>query len=309
MLLTARRLALLLGLMLALTPGLADARAGGGSSMGSRGSMTYSAPPSTSTAPGGGSYMQRSITPNSGSSYGSQSYGSSGFGARPFGGGFTSGLLGGLIGAGLGGLLLGHGFFGGMSGLGGVFGLLIQIVLLVLVVRWLFRLFAGSGSPVLAGPGIFGRSFQPGAASPMGSQARAGRAITIQPSDYQAFEQELKNIQGAWSAHDMNALQSMTTPEMVSYFGEQLSQQVSRGVRNLVSDVRLDRGDLAEAWNEGGRDYATVAMRFSMVDVTYDQAGHVVDGSPTERVTATELWTFLRSPGGRWILSAIQQTN
>jgi predicted lipid-binding transport protein (Tim44 family) len=25
-------------------------------------------------------------------------------------------------------------------------------------------------------------------------------------------------------------------------------------------------------------------------------------------VTATEVWTFLRVPGGHWILSAIQQT-
>jgi predicted lipid-binding transport protein (Tim44 family) len=74
-----------------------------------------------------------------------------------------------------------------------------------------------------------------------------------------------------------------------------------------VSDVRLDRGDLAEAWRESGRDYATVAMRFSMIDVTRDAAGRVVDGSPAERVTATELWTFLRVPGGAWVLSAIQQ--
>ena len=33
----------------------------------------------------------------------------------------------------------------------------------------------------------------------------------------------------------------------------------------------------------------------------------IVDGSPNERTQATEIWTFLRAPGGRWILSAIQQ--
>jgi predicted lipid-binding transport protein (Tim44 family) len=78
-------------------------------------------------------------------------------------------------------------------------------------------------------------------------------------------------------------------------------------VRNEVSDVRLLQGDLAQAWNEGDRDYATVAMRFSMIDVTRDASGRIVDGSPSEHVTATELWTFVRSRGGRWILSAIQQ--
>ena len=37
--------------ILALAPALADARPGGGASMGSRGSRTYSTPPSTNTAP------------------------------------------------------------------------------------------------------------------------------------------------------------------------------------------------------------------------------------------------------------------
>jgi predicted lipid-binding transport protein (Tim44 family) len=78
-------------------------------------------------------------------------------------------------------------------------------------------------------------------------------------------------------------------------------------VRNSVTDVHLDHGDLAEAWAEDGREYATVAMRFSMTDVTRDDRGAVVDGSLAERITATEIWTFMRVPGGRWVLSAIQQ--
>ena len=93
---------------------------------------------------------------------------------------------------------------------------------------------------------------------------------------------------------------------MLSYFAEQLAEQTSRSVRNEVTDVRLLQGDLAQAWTDHGRDYATVAMRFSMIDVTRDSFGRIV-GSPTERVSATELWTFVRSPGERWILSAIQQ--
>ena len=115
-------------------------------------------------------------------------------------------------------------------------------------------------------------------------------------------------MQAAWSAEDLNALRSVATPEMTSYFGEQLAELRSRGLRNTVTDVRLDKGDLAQAWAEGSREYATVAMRFSMLDVTRDGTGHVVDGSATERQSVAEIWTFVRSPGGRWILSAIQQT-
>lgn len=73
--------------------------------------------------------------------------------------------------------------------------------------------------------------------------------------------------------------------------------------------MKLEQGDLSEAWSEAGLDYATVAMRFSVIDVTRTLAdGKVVAGSDTARTEATEIWTFLRSRGGNWILSAIQQT-
>ena len=299
---------LLIALLLLAAPGLALARAGGGGSMGSRGGYTYSAPPSTPTAPGGGQMMNRSLTPQT--PY--QSPGYAGGASRPgmFGGGFGSGLMGGLLGAGLVGMLFGHGFFGGGFGFGGLLGLVVQIMLVVWGVRWLLRRFAGT--PSFAGAGGMARGMMGGptpgpAGGPVGGGGGGPAAVPIGPADYQAFEQALQQIQAAWSAHDIAGLQGLATPEMVSYFAEQLAGQASRGVRNSVTDVRLERGDLAQAWAEPGRDYATVAMRFSMIDVTTDMGGRVVDGSPTEHVAATELWTFVRAPAGRWILSAIQQ--
>jgi predicted lipid-binding transport protein (Tim44 family) len=261
--------------------------------------------PSTSTAPYGAQPMQRSFTPSASSpgyGYGSPAYG---YGTRSS---FTSGLVGGLAGAGLLGLLMGHGIWGGMMGFGGFLGFLLQILLLLLLVRFLVRLFR-SPSPIFAGagPGMFARA---GPAS-LGQTGAGGDAaqppIALGPPDYRAFEQLLQDIQAAWSAHDVNALGALVTPEMLSYFAEELAEQTSRGVRNEVTDVRLLQGDLAQSWTEHGRDYATVAMRFSMIDVTRDSFGRIVEGSPTERVSATELWTFVRSPGERWILSAIQQ--
>jgi predicted lipid-binding transport protein (Tim44 family) len=219
-----------------------------------------------------------------------------------------SGLMGGLIGAGIGGLLFGHGFFGGGLGFGGFLGFLLQIFLLVLLVRFLIRLFRGPSPALAGGPSIFARGVSPGPGPMGGAGGPAGPPpIQIGPQDYQEFERLLQNIQAAWSRQDPNALRSLVTPEMLSYFAEQLAEQASQGVRNEVTDVRLLQGDLAQAWREGNREYATVAMRFSMIDVTRDASGRIVDGSPTEHVTATELWTFVRSPGGRWILSAIQQ--
>ncbi|MBS0561879.1 MAG: TIM44-like domain-containing protein [Proteobacteria bacterium] len=316
---------LLAGLMaaaVALAPMLADARAGSGSSMGSRGSRTWSAPPSTSTAPYGGQPMQRSMTPNApqpSPGFGAPgSAGASGFAPRSS---FASGLLGGLIGAGIGGLLFGHGFMGGGGlGFGGLIGFLLQIFLIVMAVRFLLRLIRGRGA-VPAGPaGMFARDgappgggfggMMPGSAAPGGAMpgAPAGAPLAIGPEDYQAFERLLGAVQAAWTSQDLTTMQRIATPEMVSMFAEQLAEQSSRGVRNSVTDVRLQKGDLAEAWREGSREYATVAMRFSMVDVTVDASGRVVDGNPNEHVTATELWTFMRAVGGgQWLLSAIQQ--
>ena len=294
-------LAVLLSVALALAPAMGWTKAGSGGSFGSRGSHTYSAPGATRTSPYGAAPMQRSITPNTAPAYGG--YGSGYRGRSPF----MSGLLGGLIGAGIVGMLFGHGLFGGMHGFGGLFGLLIQLLLVFWLVRWLLRRFFGT--PAFAPGNSFARTAAPPGALPMGGAAPPGGApLQIAPSDYQAFEQVLYAVQAAWSAHDLNRLQQLATPEMVGVFGEQMAEQASRGVRNIVSDVRLEQGDVAEAWSEDGRDYATVAMRFAMHDATRDGAGRIVDGSVSEWVSTTEYWTFVRARGGQWILSAIQQT-
>jgi predicted lipid-binding transport protein (Tim44 family) len=315
--------------------GEADARVGKGGSSGSRGSNTYSAPPSTSTAPNQAAPMQRSATQP-----GQPAAGRNAAPAAPASGlAGRGGLLGGLLGAGLVGMLLGYGFSGGLGSLGSIFGLLLQVGLLVavaaLIWTWWQRrqqpapagmprqmydntpaprsglgTFGGAG---LGGAGLGGAG--PGGAGPGGAGGATAGATTpgiesgvsIDKDDYDDFERLLSEIQGAYSNEDLGALRQRATPEMVSYFAEDLADNASRGVVNKVSDVKLEQGDLAEAWRENGTDYATLAMRFGLVDKTVDRAsGRVVEGSdrPTE---ATELWTFRRAPGGAWLLSAIQQ--
>jgi predicted lipid-binding transport protein (Tim44 family) len=103
-------------------------------------------------------------------------------------------------------------------------------------------------------------------------------------------------------------LRARTTPEVMSYFAEELSQNATRGLRNEVSDVRLLQGDLAEAWREGERDYATVAMRYESRDVMRErESGRIVSGEPERPSETTEIWTFTRAPGEPWKLAAIQE--
>jgi len=308
-------LAAVAALALALAPAIADARPGGGASSGSRGSRTYSAPPPTQTAPGATRPFDRTMTPPS--QPGQPGYAGA---ARP---GmatpapqgrsmFMTGLMGGLLGAGLFGLLAGHGVFGGLSGGMAFLGLLLQFALIAGLVWLAFRLFRGARSPAMAGPQGLARQMQNqppqgghGGARPVPASA----PVTLQQSDFQAFERLLTDVNAAWSRQDLQALRGLATAEMTNYFAQDLRDLEARGWRNETRDLRFEAGDLSEAWNEEGQDYATVAMRFSLLDATFDRTGRVVEGSTTERQGTTELWTFVRqAPSGRWQLSAIQQT-
>lgn len=226
--------------------------------------------------------------------------------------------MGGLLGAGLIGMLMGGGFLSGMSGFMGFLGLIVQVALVGFLVMFAVRWFRRRSQPALAtGPemherqasaqdmGMMNRTAMGGAS--MGA-AVAAPPVAITPEDFQAFEGLLKSIQGAWSDNNEGALRAFTTPEMASYFGEQLSEMQRQGLRNEVRDVKLEQGDLSEAWGEQGAEYATVAMRFSSMDVTRDAGGRVVEGDATNRSMTTEVWTFLRHAGEPWVLSAIQQT-
>ena len=132
-----RALAIVLSvaLPLAIAVSEADARVGGGGSSGSRGSRTFSAPPSTTTAPGTAQPMNRTFTQPGTPGVGAPAAGAAnkgGFFNRP-GMGMLGGLAAGFLGAGLLGMLFGGGLFSGLGGLSSIIGLLLQIALIVIV--------------------------------------------------------------------------------------------------------------------------------------------------------------------------------
>src|SRR5690606_29015511 len=131
-----------------------------------------------------------------------------------------------------------------------------------------------------------------------GNRAAPNVNVPIKPTgaDFDAFERLLGEVQTAYGAEDIDRLGERVTPEMLSYFAEELEANKSRGVLNRISDVKLLQGDLSEAWREGSDEYATVALRYSLVDETTDrQSGRVIEGGADE---ATEIWTFVRPRGG-----------
>jgi predicted lipid-binding transport protein (Tim44 family) len=294
-----------------------------GGSFGSRGMRTYSTPSITRTAPAPTSPIQRSMTPNNGPT-------TPGYNAAPgyqtntgFNrGGFLSGLGGGLLGGMLGGLLF-HGLFGsmlgyGFGGIGGGFSMIFQLLIVGGLIWLAFRWFgnrrqtAGYSQP-FGGVG-YGSGQSPYSGQDYGASGGYGQAkpanrneIGVSNTDLETFERMLGEVQAAYAREDHQGLRRLTTPEMVSYFSEELADNATHGLRNDVTDLKFLEGELAEAWREGNREYATVAMHWSAIDVMRDrQTGEVKQGDPDHPVEGRELWTFMRDNGGNWLLSAIQ---
>lgn len=296
----------------ALAGAPADARRGG--SLGSRGSHTFTAPRSTRLTPDYVPPVSRTMTDRStvGTPQYSPSYQSGGFAQQRPGlfRGFGGGLLTGLVAGGLIGHFFGHGAgysWGGSPG-GGLLAILFQVALFGGIIWLVLRLFRSrSTNPSFSADRTYGQDY----AAPQGYAPAAPMTdLALTPADQNAFEQLLGELQDAFSREDYARLRGITTPEVMSYLAEELSDNATHGRRNDVTGTRLLDGEISEAWQEEGQDYATVAMRYESVDVMRDRAtGAVLAGSAFEPTLTTELWTFVRPSGGwgSWKVSAIQE--
>jgi len=299
-------LALFFSASVALAPAIAEARAGGSSggrssSMGSRGLRTYennNAQPlgRSMTSPAQSGLSEATPSP----AYGGGSF----FQRHPF----LTGLTGGLIGS----WLFGHSGYAadGTSG-GSAIGTLLEFLIIGLLIYFAVRLFRrhafSNGWP---GGTAFSMPRSAGASAAPVRRDR-GRDINLSNADLSAFQAIHAAVQEAWSAGDLGQLRRLMTPEMLSYFSEELTRNASQGIRNIVSNVELVKGELSESWEEGDLQYATAYMRWRAIDYV-TRLGRppgdpetIVSGN--SRVEAEEVWTFVRRRGGDWLLSAIQQ--
>ena len=295
-------LSLFFCLALALAPSLAEARAGssysGGKSsfsgMGSRGSRTFD---NNGAAP-----ITRSMTPSNPSAtspFGATApaYGGSFFQRHPF----LTGLAGGFLGSWL---------FSSLGGFGHGLGFLLELLIIGFLIFFLVRLLFGGRFAPAAG-GFMPRSV--GAAAVPAPARFRGRDTTVTDADLNAFQSIHAAVQEAWGHGDLGRMRQLMTPEMLSYFSEELTRNSSQGVQNVVSDVRLLKGDVSEAWDEGDLEYATAYLRWSAIDYVVrlgrspGQPDYIASGNPRVPTEAEEVWTFVRRRGGNWLLSAIQQ--
>jgi len=294
---------------LALAPSLAAARAGGSfggrpSSFGSRGARSWD---NNGAQPTGRTFApQGQSQPNAAPGMAVPAYGGGVVQRHPF----LTGLAGGLFGS----WLFGHaanaeGGGGGVSFLGALMWLAIIGLLIWFAVR-MFRARAVSNGWPAAGSATTARS-DGAAASP--ARRFRGRDVNPADADLQAFQRLHAEIQDAWGAADLARLRRLMTPEMLGYFSEELTRNTSQGLRNLVSDVRLVKAELTEAWEEGDRQYATAFLQWRAIDYVLrlgappGDRNAIVSGDSRAPAQLEEVWTFVRRRGGDWLLSAIQQ--
>ena len=139
---TTRIATLLAGLFLAFSLVAIDhADARGFRSFGSRGMRTFQSAPPTRTIPSAPAPLERSMTPSPGPTSAIRQ--PQGFQRPGFFNGFGGSMLRGLALGGLIGLLLGHGF----GGLAGLFGFLLQALLIGGVIMLAVRLFRSQSAP------------------------------------------------------------------------------------------------------------------------------------------------------------------
>lgn len=318
----------------------ADAKAGGGRSMGSRGSNTYQSTPHYATQP-----MQRTVTPPPVARPAPTPAPSFAPAAPQTAPGFFSshplltGIAGGFLGAGLSSMLFGHSGYamdsmGGMSGVGGMGmaqpfgggGLLMWLVLGG-IAWWIYRRYRDSNpsnnsistNSFSSNGGFMQPPYNPNSATALNTVPDAQyddskTPLALASSDDQTFRELLVNIQMHWGKGDLNRLRQYLTPEMLNYFSDELSALASRGEMNNIADVTVTATELLESWSEDNLDYATLRMNWNAIDYiarldrNAGDSDYVVSGDAHQATPACEIWTFVRArTNGHWLLSAVQQ--
>ncbi|MEO5376477.1 MAG: Tim44 domain-containing protein [Magnetococcus sp. DMHC-6] len=294
-------------------------RIGGGSSIGSRGTRSFStprqsAPPSSATT---ASRESSTPSPSSGSSLG-------GMQNRP---GMSSGLLGGVGGLLLGGLIGSMLFGGSGAGIGGGIGLLDILViggLLWFALRWFKNQQAASrlATNPAQRQGYMDKenfapleeSFSSGGGVDEVSQGLAHMAAMDSDFNSAHFLVGAKNsyrqIQGAWSDWSVERLKPLLTEGMWEIIQRQALERKGAGQRDIIEKIQFNQAYISEAWQESGEEWLTVCFDVQMVDYVTDVAGKLVEGDPDTLIQVVEYWTFTRPVGSRnpnWKLAAIQQ--
>lgn len=207
-------------------------------------------------------------------------------------------LIGGMIFGALLSLLMGHGLQFGMPGL-------LEILLIIGIVYLMFKVFSKK------------REEEPAYATPTNSN------IPNQPDYYSDstlstvsyINEELilnlaKNafidIQKAWSEGNLSSVRNFLTDRMYVYLNSQLQDLKSKGLRNILEDVKILNAEIVHVEEEGDNKVVIVEIEAQAKDYTVDSNGNVVEGDKDNPVVFKEYWAFV-GKALNWKLDDIRQ--
>ncbi len=130
--------------------------------------------------------------------------------------------------------------------------------------------------------------------------------------DAEAFATVARNafleVQQGVAQRDVTWLRDRIAPELYATLQAQCDRLRAARHTNHVEQIRIQRAQVTEAWQESGRDFVTAHIAASLLDYTVDDSsGAVVDGSKSAAQNVEEFWTFTRPVGNNpWQLTAIQ---
>ncbi len=290
----------------------AHARAGSGSSsMGSRGSRSYSRPASPAPQPAPSRPQQVAPAPPV---------------QQPASGGFLRSMAGGIAGGLLGGMLFRSLGFSGMGGgMGGGGGIGMFEILLLAGIGYLIYRFIKKKREENITDSYTSAPYQGGTVTPISQgyqsappaveDVETGLAHIRQFDSY--FDENRYNdlvmdnffkIQGAWMNRDLSPVQNLLTDEMRRVFQADLDKLIRDKQINRLENIAVRNVEIVEAWQESGQDYINTLIYANLLDYTTDETGSVLSGSKSDPVKFEEYWTFTRPVGNNpWKLSAIDQ--
>ena len=296
----------------------AEARVGGGGSMGSRGSRSYSPPSRSYSQPAPARPASPAYPPPMG---------------QPQSGGFLRSMAGGIAGGMLGGMLfrgLGFGGGGAGGGMGGDGIGLFEIILLAGIGYLIYRFIKKrreAASAYSSGYDGYQQS-QPVSYSPP-SYNQAPAALPDPAADLEqglahirqmdgSFDEErfcdnamdiFFKIQGAWMNRDLAPVGSLLAEEIKRTLQADTEKLLRDKQVNRLENIAVRNVEIVEAWQESGEDYLMVLITANLLDYTTDDVtGQVVTGSKTDPIKFQEFWTFRRPVGPNpWRLTTIDQ--
>ncbi|MFK7928064.1 MAG: TIM44-like domain-containing protein [Myxococcota bacterium] len=117
----------------------------------------------------------------------------------------------------------------------------------------------------------------------------------------EAFKRKVEgiylNLQTSWSAGDWDHARPFVTDTLYQTLRFYLEQYTEHGLRNVLTDVRLDRQDVVKVQLDAWYEAITVRIYGTLKDSVQDASGEVIGGNPNADRQFSEYWTFLRAIG------------